>query len=623
VRSVESCASGCAAVRCRKTPAVNKDRCTFGLFELDMETGELRRAGRPVHLAPQPSRVLVALVERAGQTVSRDELKEVVWGDNTFVDFEQGLNFCIKQIRSALGDEAENPRFIETVPRRGYRVIAPVARLKPEAREEVPVASGLSGTPVAPGLGRIFRAVIATAVIVAAIGAYYIWSHSSHVAADPGKVMIAVLPFKNLSADADQQYFSDGFTDELITQLSRTDPAHLGVIARTSILSYRDTTRSVADIGRELGVKHVVEGTIRKGGDRVRINAQLIRVSDQSHLWADVYEGDVRDILRVQREVGDAVARQILTALSAATGSSPKPIDPAVYELYLRARFAWNTRQGPEIEKATELFREAVRRDPEFARAWAGLADTLLIYARPEALEAAERAIALDDHLAEAHAAKAEVLKHMLRWDWADQEFRRAIALDPSYVPGHYFYAEYLVARGRRAQAIAEARQALALDPKSAIAAHVVGVTQYYSGAYAEALPYFRKALELDPHHLWTHHRIGLVFERQGAYDRAFAEFTAAGAELRTAYAYAKAGNLSRARQIVKEALTKPDVDYQAYHLAGAYVGLGEYDEALKYLERAVARQLHDVIFLNVDPRFEPLHSHPKYRELLRQGGWE
>ena len=340
-------------------------------------------------------------------------------------------------------------------------------------------------------------------------------------------------------------------------------------------------------------------------------------------MWADVYERDVRDILRVQQEVGDAVARQVLSALSARSGPSPKPVDPAVYELYLRARFAWNTRQGPEIAKAADLFREAVRRDPAFARAWAGLADSLLVYARPEALEAAERAIALDDRLAEAHIAKAEVLTHLLRWDWADQEFRRGIALDPSYAPGRYFYAEHLVARGRPAPALDEARQALALDPRSAIAAHVLGVTHYYSGAYAEALPFFRKALEFDPHHSWSHHQIGLVFERQRAYDRAFADFRAGGAELRTAYAYAMAGQPARARQIVKTALRQPDVEYQAYHIAGAYVGLGEYDEALTWLERAVTRQLHDVIFLYVDPRFEPLRPLPAYRELVRRGGWE
>ncbi len=604
-------------------------RCSFGLFELDMATGDLRRAGRPVHLAPQPSRVLIALVERAGEVVTRDELKEVVWGDNTFVDFEQGLNFCIKQLRGALGDEAENPRFVETVPRRGYRFIAPVVRPKPEvADDSVPLASGFSTAgALAEAVSRTAwtsRALIAIAILLLAIaGGYYAWSRASRVAADPGKVMIAVLPFKNLSTDADQEYFSDGFTDELITQLSRTDPTHLGVIARTSILSYRNTTKSVADIGRELGVQHVVEGTIRKGGDRVRINAQLIRVSDQSHVWADVYEGELRDILRVQREVGDAVARQILSVLNAANMASPKPVDPAVYDLYLRARYAWNTRQGPEITKATDLFREAVHRDPAFARGWAGLADALMVHARSEALEAAERAIALDDRLADAHVAKAEVLTHMLRWDWADQEFRRALALDPSYVPGRYFYAEHLAARGRRTQAIDEARHALALDPKSAIAAHVVGVTHYYGGAYAEALPYLRKALELDPQHAWSHHRIGLVLERQRAFDLAFPEFVAGGAPLRYAYAYAVAGDPPRARQIINDALKQPDAVAQAYHLAGAYVGLGEYDEALKWLERAVAHQLHDVIFLYVDPRFEPLRPLAKYRELIRQGGWE
>ena len=456
-------------------------------------------------------------------------------------------------------------------------------------------------------------------------GTYYLWLRSPQSAASAAKTTIAVLPFKSLSGDPDQAYFAEGFTDELIAQLGRNNPTHLGVIARTSTLSYRETTKSAAEIGRELVVQHLVEGTVRRSGNRVRINAQLIRVSDQSHVWAEIYEGEIRDILQLQREVGDAITRHILSALGTATaGSTPlRNVDPAVYDLYLRGRHAWNTRNGAQIVKATDLFKQAVQRDPTFAPAWAGIADALSVHARAEALEAAEKAISLDDRLAEAHCAKAEILTHMLRWAWAEQEYRRSIALDPHYVPSRYFYSEFLVARGRRDEAIEQAREAMAIDPMSAIAAHVSGVTRYYSGDNDNALRDLKRALELDPQHTWSHWRIGLVLERQHSYDAALHELMLGGGRLRAAHAYALAGRPADARRIIAEALASPDVEAQAYQLAGAYAGLGDLDEAMTWLERALFRQLHDVIFMAVDPRLERLHDLPKYRELLRQGGWE
>lgn len=565
-------------------------------------------------------------MHRAGQIVTREELKVLVWGGETFVDFEQGLNFCIKQIRAALGDEADNPRFIETVPRRGYRFIAPVARMDP-----APAAGAVEGSSPEPVGGarrsaRMMVLMVVAGLVVLAGASVPLWLRNNQGAASPPtKSMIAVLPFENLSGDESQDYFADGFTEELIGQLGRTNPTHLGVIARTSTMAYKGTTKSAAEIGRELGVDHFVEGTLRRSGDRVRINAQLIRVSDQSHVWAEIYEGEIRDILRLQRDVGNAVVNQILSALSPPSpgATSIRAVDPAVYDLYLQGRFLWNKRVPDEMAKAAATFKEAVSLDPTFAPAWAGLADALLVESRSEALEAAERAIALDDRLAEAHSAKAELLLHMLRWDWAEEEFQRAIALDPSYAPARYFYAEFLVARGRPQRGIEEALYALALDPKSAIATHVAGVTMYYSGQFDAALPYFRKALELDPQHTWSHLRIGLVLEQQRAYDAAFAEFARSSAPLRSAYAYAAAGRNTEARRIVAEALASPDVEYQAYHLAGAFVGLGDYDAALEWLELALARQLHDVIFLYVDPRLEPLRGLPEYQDLVRRGGWE
>ena len=603
----------------RATPL---ESCTFGLFELDMATGELRRSGRPVHLAPQPTRVLLALVERAGRIVTRDELKQSVWGGDTFVDFEQGLNFCIKEIRAALGDDAESPRFIETVPRRGYRVIAPVER-----RVAAPLPDVRHQTQSPPATSRrSTRLITSLAVVIAAIAAagagYRMWVRDPSPAVLTGKTMIAVLPFENLSGDPNQDFFSEGFTEELIGQLGRTNPARLGVISRTSTGAYRNTTKSAGAIGRELGVQHLVEGTVRRAGDRVRINAQLIRVSDQSHVWAEIYEGDVRDILAIQQEVGNAIVRQIVATLGSQASASPRTVDPAVYDLYLRGRVHWSRRLPLEVEKAAAAFTEAVRRDPTFAPAFASLAYSLNVRSRPAALAAAEKALSLDDRLAEAHSARALALTHMLRWDEAGEAFLRAIALDPSNVPARYFYADYLAARGRCPEAIEQARQGVALDPLAAIPTHALGVTLYYCREYEAALPYFKRALELDAEHYWSNFRIGLVLEQRRSYDAALAEFQRLPGTVRAAYTYALAGRSADARRVVRKALDEADRDLQAYHLGTAYVGLGEHDEALRWLTLAVSNQAYDVIYLDIDPRLDPIRSRPEFQSLLREGGW-
>jgi len=593
--------------------------CTFGLFELEMSTGELRRSGRPIRLAPQPTRLLVALVERAGQIVTREELKRSIWGDDTFVDFEQGLNFCIRQIRGALGDNAENPRFIETLPRRGYRMMAPVARLAaavvPSARPETHEGGAVRRFAWATWLLLIGIGLVATA------GAYLAF-RVRQIGTAPTRTMIAVLPFQDVGGDPEQQYFSDGFTGELIAQLGRLNPARIGVIARTSTLAYRDTTKGADRIGRELGAQHLVEGTVRRSGDRVRISAQLIRVSDQSHVWAEIFEGDVRDILRLQQDVGHAIAQHVVVTLGPAAGTATRTVEPDVYELYLRGRFLWNRRRAPDADTAVASFQEAVRRDPMFAPAYAGLADAVVVGSRPAALAAADKALAIDDGLAEAHSAKAHALMHRLQWDLSEAEFRRSIALDPSYVPAHYFYSEYLLARGRCPEARAEAMQGMTLDPLSAIATHVVGVTLYYCRDYEASLPYFRKALELDPGHHWSHYRMGLVFEQQHAYAAALAEHKFTD-PLVAAYAYALTGRTEETRAILSRHLARPEPQLNPYFIAEAYVGLGEYDEALKWLAVAVERQIYQVVFLQADPRLDPLRSRPEFQSLLHTAGWQ
>lgn len=433
------------------------------------------------------------------------------------------------------------------------------------------------------------------------------------------------MPFEDLDGTVGDNHFGDGFTQELISQLGRFDPDRLGVIARTSTSALRSTGKTAADIGRELRVQHLVEGTVRRSTNRVRISAQLIRTADQAHVWADTFEGDPRDILVLQHQLGSAIAQQILIRLRATGAVEPRPVDPTVYDLYLRARFLWDKRTKPEVRSALASFQDAVDRDPTFAPAYAGIADCYVNLGDFQAaLVATAKALSLDENLLEARVTRAHALMHQLDWARAEAEFGRAIAVDPHTPAGRYLHAEYLVARGRYGEAVDEAREAVALDPLSAITNHVVGVTLYFSGDYDGALEYFTRALELDPEHRFSHGRMALVYERQGDYENAFTEFDRAGAPIRAAYAYAMAHRPDEARRRIEEVLTRaePAPELEAYFLAAAYVGLEEPDRALEWLKLAVRQRVYDVIYLAVDPRLDSLRARPEFQALLQEGGW-
>jgi TolB-like protein len=433
--------------------------------------------------------------------------------------------------------------------------------------------------------------------------------------------MIAVLPFENLSGDPAQDYFSEGFTDELISLLGRIDPSRLGVIARTSTLGYRGGAKSASTIGRELGAAHLVEGSVRRSGNRVRVTAQLIRVADQSDVWSEVYDAELRDLLAVQHEVASAIAKRIVATLGTSNGTAARAVDPEVFDLYLRGRYLWNRRRSDQTEQAIAIFGEAVGRDPAFAPAYAGLADSLLVGSPRAALAAAEKALALDNRLAEAHAAKASALMHLLLWEPAEQAFHAAIDLDPSYVPARYFFSEYLFARGRCHEARDQALTGLALDPLSAIANHVAGVTLYYCRAYDEALPYLRRALELDPAHHCSHYRIGLVLEQRGRYDDALAEFTTANVPIVGAYTYAMSGRPAEARRLIAATLATGRLDENAYQIGLAYAALGDQPEAMRWLTRVLRNHLFQAPYLLADPRADRLRSTPGFQALLREAG--
>jgi len=402
-------------------------RVRFDAFELDLASGELRKGRSLLRLQPQPLKVLVLLAGRAGQLVTRNEIQRQVWAGETFVDFDQGLNYCIRQIRAALRDDAETPRFIETVPRRGYRFVADV----------VPIS--------APGERR---------------------------------VMLVVLPFRDMSANPEEEYFSDGLTEEMIAQLGRLNPQRLGVIARTSTMRYKHTEKGIEAIGRELGVSHVLEGSVRRAADRIRVTAQLIQVSDQTHLWADSFERPAGDILALQAEFAQAIATRIgvqLTPPAQQRIAAVRAVDSAAYDAYLKGRYFWKRRSRESLQKSVQCFTAAIEIDPEYAPAYAGLADvhlTQLDYnhlSPRDAFALADRvlvdALRLDNALAEPHTSLGHLRLHQFRWAAAEQHFTHAIELNAGYDTAHYYYANLLAAFGRFDEALGEANRALELDP--------------------------------------------------------------------------------------------------------------------------------------------------------------
>ena len=589
----------------------------FGVFELDRVTAELRKDGRRVRLPPQPARVLFMLASRAGDLVTREELQRDVWGAETFVDFEHGLNHCIKQIRAVLGDDADRPRFVETLPRRGYRFIAEVTPLTDAAGGPIAVVPAPVPRAVRP---RKHSIVAAVAIVMAAAAGVAMLSREG--SAPAGRVMVAVLPFEDLSAAPHERYFADGFTEEVIAQLGRFNPERVGVIGRTSAIRYRDARRSIAEISRELRVQYILEGTIRRADDRVRISAKLLAGVDEGHLWADTFDRDAHDVLSLQREVAEAIAARIRVALTPRTRKSgAPPIDPAVYDAYLKARYLFNKRLPDSIHAARGLFLEALRLDPTFASAHAGLGDVYLSTAgQPRAfrnaLASADKALALDGNLAEAHATRAHALMHLYDWAGAAASLARAFELDPSYPQGRYVHAEYLAARGETQAAVEQARLGTATDPASGIAHHVHGVMLYYAGRHEDAIAAFRQARTLEPHHNWARVRLAMTLAELRRFDDALRELDGVN-PFAAAYVQAVSGNLDAARR----ALAGDSSGHGAYTRAVVLAAMGERDAALAALEDAVTTGIYDTVYLKVDPRLRPLRGDARFASLLARVG--
>ena len=628
----------------------------FGAFQLDLRTGELRKSGTRINLPEQPFQVLKALLDRPGDLVTRDELRQRLWPAETFVDFEHGLNAAVRRLRDALGDSAEMPRFVETLPRRGYRFIAPVA----PGDEPAPSRPGIGdqgGAVPTPDPARPHRRLTrawAAALLASILGvsAAFLWAaghrpwpRASSQAHRPAR-MLVVLPFQNLTGNPDQEYLGDAMTEELIAQLGSIDPLRLGVIARTSAMQFKKTTKRANQIGSELGAGYLVEGSIRTTGTRIRIAVKLIETRSESQLWTEQYERDANDLLTVQREVGAAITVQITTSLNIA-GSNVNAAArrhstiAEAYEHYLRGRYHWGRNNAESLEKGKAHFLKAIELDSSYALAYSGLADTYksmgaigfqpMSEAYPLARTAALKALELDDKLGEAHTSLAAILADYY-WDWAEagRHFERAIELNPNYELSLRSYSYYLscMARPEEARVLAEA--ARRLDPVSARAQMNLAIVLYLARRYDEAITAVAATLDLAPDSGPAHIMLGRIYAAKGSADRAVEalerarEILGSRPDVITPHAYmlAKAGRRQEALAKLDELreFSKPQ-DPAPIRIAVVHIALGDTDRAFEWLQKAVEARDWQLAMLKVEPTFDSLRSDPRFTALLERVG--
>jgi len=610
-------------------------RLRFGAFEVNLGTGELRKGGTKIRLQEQPFQVLCCLLERPGALVTREEIREKLWGNDTFVDFEHGLNAAINRLRDCLCDSAEAPRFIETLPRRGYRFLTevePVTAVPVTEVEERPVAArGSAPAEIEPPKWRKRVSLLASAMtVLLVLGVAAKLSQRQQPVTAPLIRSLAVLPLKNLSLDPEQEYFSKGMTDVLVTYLARASDLR--------VIIYENPQKPPPQIAEELNVDAIVEGTIVRSGSRVRITAQLIQAMDGRYLWAESYEGDLGDILLLQNRVASDITRKVNVKLGKITQA--RPVQPAAYDAYLWGRYFFDKRKPEAARRSAEYFQQAISIDPSYAPAYAGLAYALASESHlgnerpakimPQALAATKHALELDPNCGEAHTALG-FIDAIYIWDWAaaERELRLGIELSPSDSLAEHFYAVYLDAANRPEEAIAHMRRAVELDPLSFLMNRHLGSALYFGRHYDEALTQFRRTGEMLPGSAdvvenWASWIYGIKGMQDEAvhYDLMARE---GGGETRATlnyyqHTYQRGGWKEYWQARIEGLSTHSDKPSCAlYDLGVIYLRLGNRDLAFSWLNRAAEERCIFIIWLKVDPLLDGVRTDPRYHDLLRR----
>ena len=606
------------------------DVLRFGIFELDRASSELRKSGALVKLQSQPFQLLALLAGRAGEVVSREEIRRALWGDETFVDFDQSINFCVNKLRESLDDNPQRPWCIETVPRKGYRFVAAILE---------PVREPAETPPAHKPRWLLLGSAVLVVVVIAVAAKTALPSRSIGKSIES----LAVLPLENLSRDHEQDYFADGMTDDLIADLSKISA--LRVLSRTSVVQYKGTNKTVPEIARELNVDAVIEGTVEREGSRVRITAQLIAAAPERHLWAEKYEANLSDVLTVQDSVAKAVAQAVQVRMTQRERSSlatTRTVDPEAYEAYLKGRYFWAPGGEKNLAKSLEYFQQAVQKDPSYALAWVGVADAYNRLASwgvlprdgaaPRARAAAEKASQLDSTLVEPLIALANV-KADYEWDWAGAEelCRRTIELRPNYGGAHSTYSGLLAVTGRIQEAVTEERLARQADPLDPVFAATMSWRVYLAHHYEEAETELRKWDEWHPgRHRFGGYILASIFLQTWRTREAVEELQSDAADghhqtllelMYLGHALGVTGARNQGRKILAEMQGLSQTRYvPPDYIAMVYEGLGDRDQALKWYEKAVEERSINTWVLP-DQRLDPIRSDPRFQSLMRRMG--
>lgn len=644
----------------------------FGVFELNPSAKELRKQGMRIRLHGQPVEILTMLLERPGELITREELQKKLWPADTFVDFEQGLNNAMKRLRAALDDDAQTPRFIETLPRRGYRFIGTLNGVGQAASPEAPPARRL-GIRVRLALLTLLSLLTLTAVLLA----LNVHGWRNRILAHTPRPQIqalAVLPLANLSGDPEQEYFADGMTEALITELGKISASR--VISRQSIMQYKGSKKALQEIAKELRVDAVLEGAVQRSGDRVRVAVRLNQVSPETQLWANEYTGGVEDLLRLEDEIASAIADGIQVKLKRPEQAlaRARTVEPEVQDAYLRGRFFWNraehfashevledvsparparraqvpvgahngttgalgrdrTELELELQTAIGYFKRAIEKNPDYALAYAGLADAYMALGSstggghypketlPEAKAAATKASELDPSLGEAHFSLAQTME-LYDWNWseAEKEYRLALELNPNYADAHLEYGRFLQALGRNDEATIQMNYAIELDPLNFKTRAVVGYVTYASRQYDLAIEQF-SSLGDDFGLGWAYREKKMYPEAIAALERSVSRSGRHDLPLATlAGVYGLARRRGEALKLIDELKARARLHYVPGSLfVDAYIGLGEKNRALGWMERAYEEHVQEMVYIKAYPGWDALRSEPRFQALVRR----